>query len=100
MARTKRISKRQNDIFLRHWNAFLNDWEDVELADDEVQSLADLRLQLRMSRVVKKFFVECWEREVSITSQLVNSMFDHKTEAAKAAVRKAFKYYLGLLEIE
>jgi len=92
-----RITSSQKSIFDRHLEAFKNDWKDVETL--EVTTLGELRLALKTGKIIPAFFMECWERSVSITSQLYANMFDHVTDKAVQDCRNIFKSCLNKLEI-
>jgi hypothetical protein len=95
-----RITSKQKEIFDRHLEAFKNGWEDSEGREfAKVSTLADLREALEEEKIVKDFFIYCWERSVSIPSQLIQNMWDEITGKAVQDCRTFFKSRLDQLEV-
>lgn len=92
-----RITTLQKEIFDRHVSSFKNGWLGSPIS--EATSIAELRKDLLDKKICKKFFEEIWFREVSITSQLMNNMFEYQSGKAIQDCRRAWKRYLTLLGI-
>lgn len=96
-----RITPLQKEIFDRHLRAFETDtWDDVSISVN-VKTSQDVFTQIKMwmleGKTVKHLWTGLWEKNISITSQLMAmpSLMGVVSGVAKAEMRTAFKDFLN-----